>query len=508
MCPIQIICDSKIINPDDWALKTYDKEYQQFLKSIVEKRNTAEKLFYVVFTGDNDGDLNIVKTNIERQLKRCGLLSEEVSVEEPKLLPYLSPGHIKVGDWYYNTLIVDEWPHTADCGILDDLCNLDKNITLSMFIHPLNKEESIEYVNKKLVRLQSNTIIKDRDSSYQGEDDEEIVSAVNMRDELNKNEGSFFFVSYYVIIKSKTKGELLKDTKFVKSFLSGMMIKTKEAFLRQDDGYRCSLYHGVDYLKDKSMYTFTSTPLKRFFPFISSNIVDEGGILIGDNLLNNSLIFLNHFKYLTSSMLVLGKSGAGKSYTIKAQADKLVKQGIEVTVLDIEDEFKGLPKNNNLIVKSFKTIAEYKRFLRTYWENVKNNPNKPRFLIIDEFWEYMKDEEIAMLIQEIIKKCRKRWLGVCAITQEVEDLLKSEYARSLINNCSIKILLKIESNQRELAQKTFGLTNSELSFLVGAEEGEGILFAGTNHVQFKTIVSDEQHKMITTKPQELWPLGV
>ncbi|MNN03445.1 AAA-like domain protein [compost metagenome] len=437
-------------------------------------------------------------------MKRCGLISEEIQPDEPVFVPDLKAKNIKVGEWYYNTFIVTNWPNSCSSGWLDDLYNLDKNISLSMFVHPVDKNNAINYVSKKLVRLQSNTTIKNEKSRYQGEDDPEIATAMNMLEELNSNEGKFFFMSYYITVKSKTKTQLNKDSKYVQSVLNGMMIETKESILRQDDGFRCSLPHGVDYLKDKSMYTFTTTPLKRFFPFMSANIVDSGGILIGENLLNNALIFLNHFSYLTSSMIVLGKAGAGKSYTVKAQILKLTKQGVEVTVLDCEDEFGKLPQNNNLIVKKFKTLGEYKRFLVSYWENVKAIPNKPRFLVIDEFWEYMKDAEFDMLIQEIIKKCRKRWLGVCAISQEVEDLLKSEYARSLINNSSIKILLKMDSNQREVAQKTFGLTNSEVSFLVGAEEGEGILFAGTNHVQFKTIVSEEQHKLITTKPQELW----
>lgn len=501
--PVQIICDSKIINPKEWILKEdNDNEYYDFLSNLVKSRNTAEKIFYVAFNCEHNKE--IITQSIIRQIKRCGLLVEETSYEESSYIPFLKPSYVKIGDWYYNTLIVTDLPSYAENGILDELCNLDKNITLSVFIHPMDKEKSISYLSSKLARLQSNIILRDIDLDYNGEYDDEVVSAINMRNELIKNEGNFFFTSFYITIKSLSKKDLVNDTKFVQSFLRGIMIKTKEAFLRQDDGYKCSQPFGIDFLKDKASYTFTTTPLKRFFPFISSNIADDGGIFIGENLKNNSLVFLNHFKYLTASMIVLGKSGSGKSYCVKSQILKMIKQGIEVTVLDIENEFKKLGKNNNLIVKNFNHISEYKRFLINYWNNVKNNPNKPRFLVIDEFWEYMKDEEIADLIQEIIKKSRKRWLGVCAITQEIEDLLNSKYAKSLIVNSSIKILLNLEPTQGILAKKNFGLTDQEVSFLITAEEGEGILFAATNHVQFKTIVSEEQHKIITTKPNEIY----
>ena len=327
-----------------------------------------------------------------------------------------------------------------------------------------------------------------------------------MREELIRNEGKFFFVSYYITIKAKSLEQLKRDINYVKSILNGMMIETKKATLRHDDGLRCALPLVLNPLKNKADYTFTTYPLKRFFPFISANIVDKGGIMIGENLLNNSLVFLNHFNYPTASMIVIGKAGSGKSYTVKAQTNKLSKQGVEVTILDIENEFSRMELNSNLIVKHFGIglNEQYKKFLFDYWEMVNTGPKKPRFLVIDEIWAYMKDPEIAQLLQTMAKLGRKRWLGICAITQEVDDILKDEFARSLVNNSSIKILLQIEPNQRKIIKETFGLTDNEVSFLIGATEGEGIIFAGTNHVQFKTIVSEKQHKQITTKPQELY----
>ncbi|AEO93415.1 gp155 [Bacillus phage G] len=506
--PIQIVSDTKLINPDEWLLKMPDQDYYEFLKDLVNSSNVSEKIFYIAYTAQDESELKIITDALRSGIKRCRLLAEEVEPEISQSIPVLKPGHVKVGDWYNHTLIVKNWPHSCVSGWLENLYNLDKNITLSMFIEPQNKQDSIKYISKRLARLQSNSIIKDKENKTNGEEDESIATGLNMREELMRNEGNFFFVSYYITVKAKSLEQLKRDTKFVKTILNGMMIETSKATLRHDDGYRCSLPLMQNNLRSKAAYTFTTTPLKRFFPFMSANIVDKGGIMIGSNLLNNSLIFLDHFSYSTASMVVIGKTGSGKSFTVKAQIDKLVKQGVEVTVLDIEKEFDRMQKHKNLIVKHFGTkVEQYKQFLFDYWEEVNNGPKKPRFLVIDEFWSYKKDPEIADLLQKMAKLGRKRWLGICPITQEVNDMLSDEFSKSLINNSSIKIILQIDPNQRKLVQETFGLTDSEVSFLIGASEGEGILFAGTNHVQFKTIVSDKQYAQITTKPQELYQVS-
>lgn len=509
--PIQIICDSEIINPNDWKLKFHDEDYHDYLKQLIEQKNIVEKTFYIAINIEDEYELETAKDNLIKQLKGCDLRSEVVDIQEPKIIPYLRPNYIKVGDYHYDTLIIEDWPHSVKPGFLEQIYNLDKNITISMFIKPQQSEEAKYYLEKKIIRRSSSAITKNEDEEYLGDYDEEVVGAINMRDEVIKNEGKFFFMSFYVTVKNKSFIQLQKDVKYISNLLKGMMIKTRHSILRQDDGFRNSLPHGCDYLGED--YNFTTTPLKQFFPFISANIMDRNGIMIGENLLNGSLIFLDHFSYFTASMLVLGKAGSGKSLAVKSQIEKMINQGIEVTVLDTEGEFQRLKENDkyiynqNLNIVRKGNLDEYEEYLQTYLQDVNDSYEtgenfKPRFLVIDEFWRFMKKESLAEIIQNIIKAGRKRWLGICAITQEVEDALKSEYGKSLIANCSIKILLKQEVSEKSLIQKTFGISNNEWSAIVTAEEGEGILFAGSNQVRFKTLVSPKQYKYLTTKPHE------
>lgn len=508
---IQIICDSEVINPNDWKLKTHDEDYHSYLKELIEKKNIVEKTFYLATIVENEEEIESTRDNLIKQLKSCDLRAEVAKDKETSIIPFLNPGFIKIGEYFYDTLIVEDWPNVVQPGFLESIYNLEKNTTISMFIKPFDIEEAKSYLDKKIVKRSSSIISKNEDDEYLGDYDEEIVGAVNMRDELVKNEGKFFFMSYYITVKNKSFVQLQKDINSIKSTLKGMMIKTRHAFLRQDDGYKNSLPHGFDYIGEE--YNFTTTPLKMFFPFISVNIMDKNGIMIGENLANGSLIFLDHFSYFTSSMLILGKAGSGKSFTVKSQIEKMINQGIEVTVIDTEGEFlamKNLNKyihNPNLIIIKKEEMNSYEEYLQNYLRNVNKSYEtginfKPRFLVIDEFWRFMKKETLAEIIQNIAKAGRKRWLGIGAITQEVTDVLKHEYGKSLIANCSIKILLKQEVYEKELIQKTFGISSNEWSTLVTSDEGEGILFAGTNHVRFKTLVSSEQYKYLTTKPHE------
>lgn len=505
---IQIICDSMIINPEDWKLKEHDEDYYQFLIKLIKEKQIVEKTFYIVCSLKDEEDLLIEIENIERQLKNCRLKSERVLPNEPDLIPFLKPGFIKVGDLYYETFAVEDWPFSVTPGFLSPLYNLEKNITISMFIKPIDNEIAEDYLQRKIIQRSSSAIIKseNEDEDFSGEYDEEIIGAINMKSEINKNEGKFFFMSYYVTVKATSLSQLKKDTKRLKSLLKSMMIKSKAKYLRQDDGYRCSLPHGVDYF-DSHNYNFSTTPLKQFFPFISSNIVDKNGIMVGENLTNGSLVFLDHFSYFTANMLVLGKTGSGKSFAIKSQIVKMAKQGIEITVIDTENEFSALKSENINIVK-LKDTEEYEKFFIDYLNKVNDCYEQkvdfsPKYLVVDELWKFMKNKRIAEIIQHIIKTGRKRWLGFCGITQEVEDVLISDYAKSLIANSSIKILLKQEESNKELIIKSFGLNENEWRSILYAEEGEGLLFADSKHVHFKTVVSEEQYRLITTKPQDL-----
>jgi len=136
------------------------------------------------------------------------------------------------------------------------------------------------------------------------------------------------------------------------------------------------------------------------------------------------------------------------------------------------------------------------------WNKVRSTLRK-RILIVDEAWVLMQSEDGASFLYGLCKRARKYWLGVTTITQDVADFMRSSYGQPIITNSSIQFLLKQSPATIDVVQKTFNLTEQEKSFLLEAEIGEGLFFAGQKHVAMKVVASYIEDQIITTNPEEL-----
>ena len=503
--PIQILCTSEDINPNDWKLKIYNQKYYEFLKEKIEENKITQKEFRIIVSYHDEIVLDNTIKVIQRCLKTCRLDYEETDeIKQSEIIPnIMNPNYVKINDYYCKTLYVHNWPHLCSLGWLNDIYNNDSNINVSMFIHPVNKQEAIKYLNKKLAQNVSNSILEDEDGTVDADQfDDNITSAIMMRDELYKNNGKFFYMSYYITVKSSSLNQLNKDYDYIKTVLEGMDIESNDCYLLEDEGFKCTQFLGFDFLNKK--YNFTTQPLKYFFPFITSNIIDKEGVLIGENLLNGGLIFLNPFKYNSALMFVLGKVGGGKTYLIQLLCLRLLFMGIQVDIWDQEGEYlplKQLSNLSNLKIHCYKDNSAYRNELQKYLKEMDENGTKlqPRFLIIDEFWKYLDDDEIVRGINRIALTGRKKYQGLCVISQMIEHLLENDKVLSIVRMASIKALMQMEPNAAKVVQQILDLTDQEVSFLVSAQH-EGILFAGSRHVQFKALASEEEDKLITTDP--------
>ena len=136
------------------------------------------------------------------------------------------------------------------------------------------------------------------------------------------------------------------------------------------------------------------------------------------------------------------------------------------------------------------------------WTMVKKELKK-RILVVDEAWYLMQYDDSAAFLRGIIKRGRKYYLGVTTITQDVDDFLNTPYGKEIVTNSSIQILLKQHSAAIDLIGETFYLSEGEKQLLLSADKGEGIFFAGQNHVAIQVIASEEEHKLITSNPEEI-----
>jgi type IV secretory pathway VirB4 component len=166
---------------------------------------------------------------------------------------------------------------------------------------------------------------------------------------------------------------------------------------------------------------------------------------------------------------------------------KMDNQLVCFSVRDLEDELRPL---------AIYTIVNY------IW-NIVRSEMKKRILVIDEAWWLMQSEDSAKFIYALVKRCRKYYLGVTTITQDVNDFLYSPYGQAIVTNSSLQILLKQSPAAIDLIQKTFSLTEGEKYLLLESGVGEGIMFAGNKHAAIKIVASYAEDQLITSDPRQL-----
>lgn len=163
---------------------------------------------------------------------------------------------------------------------------------------------------------------------------------------------------------------------------------------------------------------------------------------------------------------------------------------------------------NQLTVFSIKQLEDALRpvamqvILDFIWNRVRTKLKK-RLLIVDEAWYLMKNPDSAAFLQGIAKRARKYYLGVTTLTQDIEDFLSSDYGKAILSSSSIQILLKQNSSEVEILASTLNLSEGEKQFLLTAQVGEGLFFAGQNHITAQFLASNFEYQLVTSKPQDI-----
>jgi len=392
-------------------------------------------------------------------------------------------------------------------------------------------------------------------------------------------------------------------------------------------------------------------PLSTSFPFPSSELSRNEGILYGLNRHNNGLVLFDRFSLENANMVVFAKSGAGKSFAIKLEALRSLMMGVEVIVIDPENEYRALsdavggsylrlslasqtrinpfdlprvfdqeeadnalqaniitlhgllrlmmggatvnsttgatltspltpaedadmdvaiintyaragiskdplthnatpPTMNDLyntlasmtgngpslaqrlrkyttgtfsgifseqsnvqldnpfLVFNIRDLEDELRPVGMYivlnyiWNKVKSDKRK-RILIIDEAWQLMKYDDSAAFMFSLAKRARKYYLGLTTISQDVEDFLSNKMGRAVVANSSLQLLLKQAPSAIDIVAETFKLTSEEKNRLSQFPVGEGLFFAGLNHVVIRILASETESQLISTDPKAL-----
>jgi len=163
--------------------------------------------------------------------------------------------------------------------------------------------------------------------------------------------------------------------------------------------------------------------------------------------------------------------------------------------------------NNQMVVFNIRDLEDELRPVAMYivlshvW-NIVRAQQKKRLLIVDEAWQLMQYEDSANFLFSLAKRARKYYLGLTTVTQDVEDFMGLKMGRAIVANSSIQLLLKQSPSAVDVLSDVFKLTDEERKRLANFPVGQGLFFAGQNHVHVQIIASETEESLITTNPQD------
>lgn len=544
--------------------------------------------------------------------------------------------HIKIGNSYYKTIFVSGYPRFVGANWLSPIINFDHSLEISFFYYPVKAKGVMDDLRKKITEMEA-TMMANREKGRINDPTVSIAldDAKALQEQLVKGVEKFFQFSFYITIPAESLEELQNVASKLESTLGSLLLISKTASLQMEDAFQSTIPVALD----KLMITrnMDTTSLATTFPFTSSDLTMDDGILYGINRHNGSLVIFDRFSMENANTVVFAKSGSGKSYFVKLEALRSMVFGAEVLILDVEEEYKALceavggnyisfspnsPQKINpfdlsgvavegenelgqkllslhtlfklmlgdlspteeaildralietyrikgitpdpetqrtmeppvmedlykvllgaeerearsmaerlekyikgsmtgifdsqstinleskMTVFSTKNLQDVLRPVAFYiildfvWTRIRKDLKK-RIFIVEEAWYLMQNEDSARFIYGVAKRARKYYLGLTTISQDVDDFLGSEYGKAIVTNSSIQVLLKQHPAAIDKVAETFYLSEGEKRLLLAADRGEGLFFAGSNHIAIKIVASDAEHRLVTTNPAEI-----
>ncbi len=543
---------------------------------------------------------------------------------------------LQLGSIFLRTIFVVSYPRYISIGWSSPVLNLNLTMDIGMFFYPVEATIILKQLKKKVGALQAQISADTEKGAPRDPIRETALRDVEqLRDDLTQGIEHFFQFAFYVTLYASSKEELDRVTEDIHNIFGSKLIHSKHVLYQSEQGFNSTVPLGIDELVIS--FNMNSSPIAASFPFISTELTSDNGILYGINKHNNSLILFDRFSLQNANMVVFATSGAGKSYAVKLEILRSLMMGIDVIVIDPEMEYvhlseavggtyinislaseskvnpfdlprpvgqqistedvirsavitlKGLLRimfgtitatedsildravletyakkditassdlsaieapimqdlldvldgmdgaetlslklqkytdgtfsglfnsptnvnmNNQLVIFSVRDLEDELRPMAIYtlinyiW-NVVRSERKKRLLVIDEAWWLMLHEDSAKFMYALVKRCRKYYLGVTTITQDVNDFLRSPYGQAIVNNSALQLLLRQSPSAVDMIQKTFMLTEGEKYLLLDSGVGQGIFFAGNRHAAIQIVASYTEDQLVTSNPQQL-----
>jgi len=335
-------------------IKAIKKEHAKRVRRIKKKK--AQRLL----------EKKAVQFNFGQQ-DQVDLISYSGLIEES--------AYLQIGDRYVRTLFISGYPYVASVGWLNMLINFNHNIDISHHIEQINPLLALPKLNRKITELESTKRTMQKQGKVIGSEiTDPLESAIELKDKIQRGQEKLFQVSIYMTITADSVANLNKITTILETVMSTRLFYIKTATFRQLEGLQTTLPRGENKLGQNRNLDSSSAALT--FPFVSSELVQESGILYGINKSNNSLVIVDRFSLNNANAIIFAQSGSGKSYTAKVEILRQLMQGTRVIVIDPEREYKQLTKSVKgtyirLSATSKEKINPFDFSLKSY--NGKNN---------------------------------------------------------------------------------------------------------------------------------------
>lgn len=253
----------------------------------------------------------------------------------------VAANYIQIGEKFARTLLAVTYPRYLNTNWFSPIINLDRPLDVSIFVHPQDTGAILKKLRDRLGRFEAQIM---EDTAAGKVRDPVLETAINdieaLRDKLQQGTDRFFELGLYITIYGDSAKELDEAENKIRAILDAQLIYTKEATFRMKEGFLSTMPLNNDQL---NVHTSLNTePISSLFPFVSYDLTTDKGILYGINTHNNSLVLFDRFSLENGNFVIMGKSGAGKSYFEKLEILRSLMFGTQVFVIDPESEYEFL----------------------------------------------------------------------------------------------------------------------------------------------------------------------
>jgi len=248
---------------------------------------------------------------------------------------------IQLGNRLVKSFFIFSYPRYLSTAWLSSAINLDIPMDISLFMHPIDTGYILRKLRRRVTEVQSEIMEEEAKGLVRNPELETAFQDMEtLRDRLQTAQERMFRFALYITVYAETVDELREIQTTLRSIFESRLMYVKPALYQQKEGFHSCLPYGTDLLQVHN--SLNTEPLSSCFPFVSFDLSSNEGIMYGINRHNNSLILFDRFSLENANSTIFATSGSGKSYAVKLEILRYLMWGINVIVLDPENEYKTL----------------------------------------------------------------------------------------------------------------------------------------------------------------------